>query len=56
MIHPDFYVLGGAHEVMAPFRECEHDCKQLLVVDFVVLIAERDLDMKTTGCYTPFCC
>ncbi len=27
MIHPDFYVFGGAYEVMVPFGEREHDSK-----------------------------
>ncbi len=26
VIHPDFYVLCGAHEVVALFRKCKHDC------------------------------
>ncbi len=26
VIHPDFYVFFGTHEVMTPFGEGEHDC------------------------------
>ncbi len=36
VVHPDFYVLSGAHEVMAPFRKCKHDGEQFLVIDLIV--------------------
>ncbi len=36
MVHPDFYIFSGAHKVMAPFGECEHDGEQLFVVNLLV--------------------
>ncbi len=37
MIHPDLNVFSGSHEIMAPFRQGEHDGKQLFVIYLVVL-------------------
>ncbi len=42
VIGPDFHILGGAHEVVVPFEECEHDGKQFLVLDLVVLFSRAE--------------
>ena len=52
MIHKDCHGMGGASQILAPFRECMYDREEFLIIDVIVSFSGgKCFGEVRTGCY-----